>query len=80
MDLEHFDAPEGSVILIKGSSLDQESEELMLGALMERFPGSLIVILGEGMSFEDMELAELEQMLEHLIEHKKATASGSSSD
>lgn len=80
MELEHFNPPEGSVILVRESSLDEETEEMFIAALMQRFPKSLIVILAAGMSFEAMEIEELEATLETTIEHKRATAGGISSD
>ena len=80
MELEYFNPPEGSVILIKESSLDPESEEIFLSALMQKFEGSLIVILSEGMTLESLTFEELEQVLVDLIRHKEATAGGNPSD
>ena len=73
MDLEHFNPPDGDVILIKNSVLDEDGTNLLFSELHQRFPNSVIVALAEGMTFETMEFEELEQLLRDLMAHKEAS-------
>lgn len=73
--LEHFDAPDDAVILIRDpdGELDsdfvfQEFSEMM----QARFPSSFLIMVHR-VTLEELEVDTLESMLSELIAHKKAS-------
>lgn len=71
--LEHFEAPDNAVILVRDPEGELESDrvrEEFVTMLRARFPESFVVILGT-ISLEEMTVEDLDHILEKLRKHRK---------
>ena len=72
--LEHFDAPDNAVILIRDPEGELESDHVredFVEMLHARFPESFVVILGT-ITLEEMTVEDLDHILDELRKHRKA--------
>lgn len=72
--LEHFDAPNDAVILVRDTENELSSEdafETFLSVIQARYTESFIVFLHGDTTLEAMTVAELEGLLKDLIAHKR---------